>query len=94
VVRIYARPGTPVTAVERDLQGERQSWREHFAPIFDQDLYRFFDDSARIAAQARLIRAPVKSQDLLDRRFADRAVQELGIAQYWKESETRTASAR
>ncbi len=94
VVKIYARPGTPVTAVERDLQGERQSWREHFAPIFDQDLYRFFDDSARIAAQARLIRAPVKSQELLDRRFADRAVQELGIAQYWKTSETRTASAR
>jgi len=93
VVRIYARPGTPPSAVERDLAGDGLAWREHFAPIFDQNLYRFFDDSAAIATEARLIRKPVKSQDLLDRRFADRALQELQIAAFWDVPAARTASA-
>ncbi len=97
VVKIYARPGTPESAVERDLAGDSLAWREHFSPIFDDDLYRFFQDSSAVATQAHLIRAPVEAHAFLDRRFADRAVQELGITGFWSAAppaSSRTASAQ
>lgn len=97
VIKIYARPGIPVSAVERDVQGDNRTWRDTFSPVFDADLYRFFDDSARIAAEARLIRTPVRAADFLDRRFADRALRDLHIESFWEASvaaPARTAAAR
>jgi len=96
VLRIYSRPGTPRSAVERDFSGNNIAWRDNFSPVFDEELYHFFDDSSSIATKARLIRAPVKASEFLDRRFADRALRELGFSAYWTDPArpaSRTANA-
>lgn len=83
VVKIYARPGVPESSVRRDFAGQDTQWRQRWAPLFDRDLQQYFDESVQISLEKKLIRKSFAASELLDPRFAQAAIRNLQLQDYW-----------
>lgn len=95
VVNIYARPGIPTDVVRRDFEDQKVDWRAHWAPLFDSNLHAYFQGAVRLSLERRLIRRDFDVNDLFDTRFAQQALRNLQLEDYWtpRKVTTQVASA-
>jgi sulfonate transport system substrate-binding protein len=84
VVQIYTRGGLTNDTVRRDFDGQATPWKQRWSPLFDDDLRRYFDESVQICYQKKLIRRSFPAAELFDDRFANAAIADLSLADYWK----------
>jgi sulfonate transport system substrate-binding protein len=83
VVKIYTRGGLTESTVRRDFDGQPTPWKERWAPLFDANLYQYFDEAVRLSYEKQLIRRTFSSAELFDERYARAAVRNLKLDNYW-----------
>ncbi|MET0269879.1 MAG: ABC transporter substrate-binding protein [Sphingomonas sp.] len=91
VIREAARGETPVDVVEEDYDDPRVTWRQRFSPLFDAPVDDHYRSVADYTFANRLVRRKVDAKDLLDRRFVDAAIRDLGLDGYWQAQDRSAA---
>jgi len=93
VIHIATRSGTPESVVRRDYDSDPTPWRQRWAPSFDASVYEHYRHCAAYALDKKLIRKPVDADKLIDARFVEPALKELGLQTFWNEPATADAHA-
>ncbi len=76
--------GAPLSAVRKDADNTKLSWRERSSPIARPALAEHMKYVADYAARTGLIRKPVNTSTLIDSRYVDRALVDLKLRTWWK----------
>lgn len=94
VIRIGTHNGTPERVVRLNYADDEVSWKARWSPLVDQTVREHYRDVAAAARAQRLIGRPVDAATLVDARFVEQAIRELGLQGYWtppgKPIETQT----
>jgi sulfonate transport system substrate-binding protein len=77
--------GAPLGAVEKDVANSRLSWRERASPIPGKALQDHFTYVADYAAKTKVTPTRVDVSTLIDRRYVDKAIDELGLKGWWQD---------
>lgn len=89
VIDEAARGDTPTSVVEADYDEPRVAWRDRFSPLFDDEMVRHYRSVADYTYQQGLVRRKVDVDALLDRRFAEQALKNLGLQDYWRSTQAQ-----
>ncbi len=84
VIKIGSRNGTPESVVRRQYADPSLSWRDRWNPLPDEVVLAHYRDVVKFAVDRKLIRNPLRPEDLVDARFVNAALKELGLQNYWK----------
>lgn len=87
-----SRMGLPEKLIRRDILDERISWRDYWSPVLVPSTTAHYQDVIDHALANRLIRKPVKVDDLLAPQFVSRALQTLELENYWRESQAQAGA--
>ena len=83
VIRFATLLGTPENVVLRDYEGDADSWKDRFSPLFDPLTIEHYRDAAGFTRAQNLIGKTVDVNDLIDTHFLDIALKELHLENYW-----------
>ncbi len=84
VIKIGTRNGTPESVVRRQYADPTLSWRDRWNPLPDQVVLAHYRDVVKFATDRKLIRNPLRAEELVETRFVDAALKELNLQDYWK----------
>jgi len=80
--------GAPLDAVQKDAANTKLPWRERSSPVAHSDITEHFAYVADYAVRTGLIRTKVDTSDLVDSRYADRALKEQKLEGWWQPAGT------
>jgi len=83
VIRISARNGTPESAVRRQYDDSKLTWKQRWTPVFDDLVYAHYRNAVSFAEKNKLVRRPLKADELLQPRFTEVALKQLQLENYW-----------
>lgn len=78
------RNGTPETVVRRRYDDPALPWKDRWSPLFDELAWAQYRHDIALARQKKLINRDLKAEELLQPRFANAALSELGLTNYWQ----------
>jgi sulfonate transport system substrate-binding protein len=84
VIKIGTRNGTPESVVRRQYADPSLSWRERWNPLPDEVVLAHYRDVVKFATERKLIRARLRPEDLIQTKFVETALKNLGLQEYWK----------
>lgn len=76
--------GTPESVVRRRYDDSTLPWKDRWAPLFDELAYAQYRNDIAIARSKKLISRDIKTEELLEPRFAKAALAELNLTHYWQ----------
>ncbi|SDG53964.1 MULTISPECIES: ABC transporter substrate-binding protein [unclassified Duganella] len=79
------RAGVPERVVRRAYDDPQLAWKDRFSPVYDGLVYRHYREVLTFAHQQRLVRKQLKAEELLEPRFVDAGLRELGLTDFWKQ---------
>lgn len=91
VIRDGTRNGTPESVIRRSYDDPSLPWKDRWTPLYDDVVYRHYRRVVAFARNQKLIRQALPAEELLEPRFVNAALKNLGLAQYWSASPVRTA---
>ncbi|TBU93997.1 PhnD/SsuA/transferrin family substrate-binding protein [Phytopseudomonas dryadis] len=77
-----AQSGQPESVLRRESDGE--PWTAQFSPLIDASVRQHYRDVVAYSLQAKLIRSGFDVDRLIDERFVDQGVRELGLQDEWQ----------
>ena len=77
------RPGVPERVVRRAYDDPQLAWKDRFSPMYDGLVYRHYREVLAFARQQKLVRKHLTAEELLEPRFVDAGLKELGLTNYW-----------
>lgn len=83
IVRAGTANGTPEHIVRRTYDESAFSWKDQWSPLFSDAFHRHYEQAIAYALEKNIIRNPVKADELIDRRFVDKAIKDLQLEDYW-----------
>ncbi len=91
VIADAARLGLPEDIVRTEYDEPRISWVDRFSPLYDQPLRTHYHSVADYTFERGLVRSRVDIDQLLDTRFVDAGLKQLGYEGYWTPGAAETA---
>ncbi len=82
-IREQARLGMPESIIRLDILDDNISWKNYWSPLIGTGLANHYRALNDYAVSARLLRKPVATDTLLDKRFVSAAIQTLQLDDYW-----------
>jgi sulfonate transport system substrate-binding protein len=79
---IWTLTGVPRVAFSKDFDGD--PLRERLNPLLDDFYLGNVVSGINFAVGSKLIRAPFKPEDWIDRSYQDKAIKELGYTGFWR----------
>lgn len=92
VIDEAARGDTPTSVVEADYNEPRVTWRDRFSPLFDDQMVRHYRSVSDYTFKQGLVRNKVDVDALLDRRFTEQALTNLGLRDYWRPTQLQAVT--
>lgn len=86
VIRRASLTGTPESVIRRQYEDVNLLWRERWSPLTDATVYAHYREAVRFAVDKKLIRRSLDVEGLIDPRFVDTALTQLGLREYWSVS--------
>jgi len=83
LIRDGTRPGVPERVVRRAYDDPQLAWKDRFSPLYDALVYRHYREVLAFAQQQKLVRKALTAEELLEPRFVDAGLRELGLTAYW-----------
>ncbi|MRW90691.1 nitrate ABC transporter substrate-binding protein [Duganella sp. FT80W] len=77
------RNGTPERVVRRAYDDPQVKWKDRFSPLYDGLVYRHYREVLAFARQQKLVRRELTVNELLEPRFVDAGLRELGLTNFW-----------
>lgn len=93
VIRRVSLAGTPIHIARLSYNDPALSWQERWSPNPDEFMYSHYRHLVEFCVEEKLIRRPVKIEELIEPRFVRVALQQLGLQGYWKDRPPAVASA-
>ncbi|TFW22899.1 ABC transporter substrate-binding protein [Duganella callida] len=84
-LRDATRAGVPERVVRRAYDDPQLAWKERFSPLYDGLVYRHYREVLAFARQQQLVRRELKAEELLEPRFVDAGLRELGLSDFWRQ---------
>jgi sulfonate transport system substrate-binding protein len=82
-IEYTGRLGTRAADTRQELQGNKISWKDRWSPLFDTELRKHYAGVNDYAAKAGLIAHPIDVNTLFAPQFANHALDELHLRDYW-----------
>lgn len=83
-IKLTTRSGTPESVSWREYDDPAALWSARWSPLFDDYALSHYRHAVDFALDKKLIRKPLKAQELIDSRFVSGALQNLGLNDYWQ----------
>ena len=83
VIAQTTRGDAPRSVVEADFKDSRVAWRDRFSPLFGDHVVDHYRSVADYTYAQGLVRTKVDVDALIDRRFSERALKNLGLEGWW-----------
>ncbi|WP_088710466.1 ABC transporter substrate-binding protein [Noviherbaspirillum denitrificans] len=83
VIKDGTRNGTPESVVRRSYDDPSLPWKERWTPVYDDVVYGHYRRVVAFAHEQKLIRKPLVVEDLLEPRFVNAGLKNLGLGNYW-----------
>jgi sulfonate transport system substrate-binding protein len=80
---ISAASGQPENVLRREYEGNPESWRMQWSPLFTPALADHYRYAATYSRESNLIRSELDTSRLLDPRFVAAAIKSLDLQGYW-----------
>ncbi|NGZ87343.1 ABC transporter substrate-binding protein [Duganella aceris] len=82
-IRDGTRAGIPERVVRRAYDDPQLAWKDRFSPLYDGLVYWHYREVLAFARQQKLVRKQLTAEELLEPRFVDAGLKELGLSNYW-----------
>lgn len=82
-IKDYLSQVQPESVVRRDYESDAVPWKDRWSPVYDGVFTAHYQRLAAYAKSSGLIRNEVNVQQLLNPRFVNQALKDLGIEHYW-----------
>jgi len=83
VIKTATLAGRTQHAVEQEYDDNGLAWKDFFTPVPDAAVFEHYRRTVAYAVDKRVIRTPVRADDLLQTRFVLTALRELQLEHYW-----------
>jgi sulfonate transport system substrate-binding protein len=83
-IREQARLGMSESIIRLDMLDDNISWKDYWSPVIGERIFEHYLALNDYATSARLIRKPVVTEKLIDKRFVPAALQSLQLEDYWQ----------
>jgi sulfonate transport system substrate-binding protein len=77
------RLGASANDTRQEITGNKISWKDRWSPLFNAELRQHYAGVNAYAAGAGLIAHPIDINTIFDPQFANRAIDELHLQNYW-----------
>ena len=94
VIKIGTRNGTPEAAVRKAYADPTLSWHDRWNPLPDEVVYAHYREVIDFATSRKLITRPLRAEDLIEKKFVEAALRELGLEEHWKPWQTEKRASR
>jgi len=86
VIREVTSTGRSQQAAEAEFDDNTLVWKDYFTPITDTPVLEHYRRAIAFAQDKRLVRTPLRAEDLLQTRFVARSLQELRLEHFWTQA--------
>lgn len=86
MIKDGTRNGTPESVVRRGYDDPTLAWKDRFTPLFDAAVYSHYRQVVVFAKGQQLIRKQLTAEEILEPRFVNASLKNLGLTGYWSES--------
>lgn len=69
--------------IARRIHDDAVPWRDHWSPLFDGLVTGHYRRALAFAADTRLVPKPIPLAEIIDDRFVEAALRELGLQDFW-----------
>lgn len=83
VIRTTTLTGRTQHAVEQEYDDKGLPWKDFFTPVPDAAVFEHYRRTVAYAVDKRLVRKPVRAEDLIQTRFVLTALRDLQLEHYW-----------
>ncbi len=83
VIQTGTLAGRTQRAVEQEYEDKTLTWKDYFTPIPDATLIEHYRRTVAYAVDKRIVRTPIRAEDLVQTRFVLAAVQQLKLEHFW-----------
>lgn len=84
LIKLYTRPGIAEDLTRREYDNGAVPWSERWSPLFDAAVFDHYRHVTDYAVAKKLIRKPLAPDALLEPRFVNAALAQLGLTDYWR----------
>jgi sulfonate transport system substrate-binding protein len=92
VIKDGTRNGTPESVVRRAYDDPSLPWKDRFTPLYDDVVYRHYRRVVSFAKEQKLIRKELTAEELLEPRFVQAGLKNLGLSNYWSPNKQTLAN--
>jgi len=82
-IKEYASQALPESVIRRDYEEDAVPWKDRWSPLYDASLNEHYKRTVNYAKSTGLIRNDVDLKQLLNPRFVNQALKDLGIQSFW-----------
>jgi sulfonate transport system substrate-binding protein len=93
IIKDGTRNGTPESVVRRTYDDPSLAWKDRWTPLYDDVVYNHYHRVVNFAKEKKLIRKDLKVEELLEPRFVNASLRNLGLNGYWAPQKPALAAA-
>jgi sulfonate transport system substrate-binding protein len=84
MIKQASRTERPEEVIRRTYAEDAFSWKDRWSPLIVPLIYEHYRGTVALALRNKIIARPVDVDNLIDPRFATKALQELDLTAYWQ----------
>ena len=84
MIKVGANNGTPESVVRRGYDDKRVAWKNRWSVLYNDVVSTHYQRAHAFALEQKLIRQPVNLNHWFDKRFTQKALNELQIENWWQ----------
>ncbi|QAU33961.1 ABC transporter substrate-binding protein [Janthinobacterium sp. 17J80-10] len=94
IIKDGTRNGTPESVVRRSYDDPTLPWKDRWSPLYDDVVYSHYRRVVAFAKEQNLIRKNLNADELLEPKFVNAAIKNLGLTTFWSAHKPVAAAPR